>query len=62
MGEYLILGDLANCVHIQKKKDDKYEIENVIGVNDSVLYVALQNEDLIITTRQGIYVFEIKQS
>ena len=55
----MILGDLANCVHILKKNGEEYAIENVIGVNDSVLYVALQDGALIITTRQGIYVFEL---
>lgn len=38
-----------------------YECDNVIGVNDCVYYVALLNGVLVITTKQGVYLFKMTE-
>lgn len=38
-----------------------YDCENVIGVNDCVYYVALLNGVLVITTKQGVYLFKMTE-
>ena len=57
----LVFGDLSNCVHVYKQSDEdprRYDKEGIIRVNDSVFYInAVPSGELIITTRQGIYIF-----
>ena len=56
----LVFGDLSNCVHVYKQSEDprQYDKEGIIRVNDSVFYVnAAPSGELVITTRQGIYIF-----
>lgn len=56
----LVFGDLSNCVHVYKQSEDprQYDKEGIIRVNDSVFYInAVPSGELIITTRQGIYIF-----
>ena len=71
----MIIGDVGNRVHILSKNEEeptlqedrkdrkdlkeKYSYKSIIDVNDCVLYTALHNNLLVISTKQGVYLFQI---
>ena len=62
----MIIGDVGNRVHILSKNEDnqenqeKFVYETIIDVNDCVLYTAVHNNHFVISTKQGVYLFQIK--
>lgn len=58
--DHVVIGDLTNRVRVFRRADasgDAFEEEAVMGVNDCVYYVWRGAHDLVILTRQGVYIY-----
>ena len=58
--DHVVIGDLTNRVLVFRRADasgDAFEEEAVMGVNDCVYYVWRGAHDLVILTRQGVYIY-----